>query len=145
MTPREHARLARELIDHSGGLDEASRACRVSRAVLSSYQNSERPECFMPADVMDALEEYAGQGPIYSGAIAERRMFPTPIGSLAEIACELSEQSLETQGLIRRALADGRLSRREIDIIARAERDAEAALERLKSARRAIEAASPNP
>lgn len=144
LSHREHARLARELIDACGGLEEAANACRVRKSALSGYQTADDPST-MPADVMDALEEYAGQGPTYSGAIAERRMFPTPVGNLAEIACELSEQSLQTQGVIRRALADGRLSPREIDIIANAERDAEEALERLKAARRAIEAATPSP
>jgi hypothetical protein len=144
LSHREHARLARELIEACGGLEEAARACRVRKSALSGYQNAEDAST-MPADVMDALEEYAGQGPIYSGAIAERRMFPTPVGCLADLACELSEQSLQTQGVIRRALADNRLTPREIDQIAEAERDAEEALERLKAARRAVEAATPTP
>ena len=29
LSHREHARLARELIDHCGGLEEAAGACRV--------------------------------------------------------------------------------------------------------------------
>lgn len=144
LSHREHARLAGDLIDACGGLEEAARACRVRRSALSGYQNPNDPST-MPADVMDALETYADQGPTYSGAIAERRMFPASTANLGEVACELSEQSLQMQSLIRRALADGRLSPREIDAIAEAERDAEAALERLKSARRAIEVASQRP
>lgn len=144
LSHREHARLARELIEACGGLEEAARACRVRKSALSGYQSANDPSC-MPADVIDALEEYAQQGPTYSGAIAERRMFPTPVANLADVACELSEQTLEVQGLIRRALADGRLTPREVDQIAAAEREAEAALERLKAARRAIEAAAPTP
>ena len=141
---REHARLARDLIAACGGLEEAARACRVGKSSLANYQSVTDPAT-MPADIMDALEEYAQQGPIYSGAIAERRMFPAPVASLADVACELSEQSVATQALIRKALADGRLSPRELDLIANAERDAEAALERLKAARRSIEAAMPTP
>jgi len=144
LSHREHARLARDLIDACGGLEEAANACRVKKSALSGYQSPTDASC-MPADVMDALEEYAGQGPTYSGAIAERRMFPVPAASLADLACELSEQTLGAQSLIRHALADGRLSPREIDQIAEAERDAEAALERLKAARRAIEAAYVRP
>lgn len=146
MTPREHARLARELIEKSGGLDEASRACRVSRAVLSTYQNADRPECFMPADVMDALEEYAGQGPIYSGAIAAQRVLSRPItGCLKELAFDLAQESMDVVAVVREALADGRLSNNDLDAIAAAERDAEQALERVRGVRRAIEAASPTP
>jgi hypothetical protein len=143
LSPREHARLAGDLIAACGGLEEAARACRVEKSSLHNYQTSRHPST-MPADVMDALEEYADQGPIYSGAIAERRMFPAQVASLADAACELSEQTLETQAVIRKALADGRLSVREMDMIAAAERDAELALERLKSARRAVEAAQPH-
>lgn len=144
LSHREHARLAGELISACGGLEEASRACRVRRSALSGYQSASDPSC-MPADVMDALEDYADQGPTYSGAISERRLFPTPIGNLAELACEFSEVSLDVQGLCRRALADGNLSPREVAVIHEAERDAEAALERLKAARRAIEQAMPTP
>lgn len=144
LSHREHARLARDLIDACGGLEEAARACRVNRSALSGYQTPHDPSC-MPADVIDALEEYAGRGPTYSGAIAERRLFPMPAANLADLACELSEQTLAAQGLIRRALADGRISPREIDEIASAERNAESALDRLKAARRAIEAASVKP
>lgn len=143
LSRREHARLARELIDHCGGLEEAAGACRVRKSALSMYQNPEDPST-MPADVMDALEEYAGQGPIYSSAIAERRMFPAPVGNLADAACDFSELSLEVQRVVRKALEDGRLTPRELDRIAEAERDLEEALERLKGTRRAAEAASIN-
>ena len=141
LSHREHARLARELIDHCGGLEEAAGACRVRKSALSGYQNPEDPST-MPADVMDALEEYAGQGPVYSGAIAERRIFPTPIANLSELSCDLSEQSLQVQALIRKSLADGQLSPRELDQIAEAEREVEEALNRLKAARHSAEAAS---
>lgn len=144
LTHREHARLARELIEACGGLEEAASACRVRKSALSGYQTPHDPST-MPADIIDALEEYAQQGPIYSGAIAERHMFPVPTGCLADLACELSEQTLGAQSVIRAALADGKLTPREIEGIAAAERDAEAALDRLKAARRAIEAATPSP
>lgn len=141
LSRREHARLARELIEHCGGLEEAANACRVRKSALSGYQNPEDAST-MPADVIDALEEYAGQGPVYSGAIAERRIFPTPIANLSELSFELSEQSLQAQALIRKSLADGQLSPRELDQIAEAEREVEEALNRLKAARHAAEVAS---
>lgn len=144
LSHREHARLAGELIDACGGLEESARACRVRKSALSGYQNAADPSC-MPADVMDALEEYAGHGPTYSGSIAERRMFPASIDCIADLACDLSQQSLLTQAVIRKAMADGRLSPRELDVIAEAERNAEEALERLKAARRAAETAMPSP
>lgn len=143
LSSREHARLAADLIAACGGLEEAARACRVEKSSLHNYQTSRHPST-MPADVIDALEAYADQGPIYSGAIAERRMFPAQVANLTEAACELSEQTLETQAVIRKALADGRLSPRELDMIAQAERDTERTLERLKAARRSIEAAQPH-
>lgn len=78
MNPRRHARLARELIEACGGLEEASHNCRVSKSGLSDYQNV----CvvsFMPADVMADLEAYCGQ-PIYSQAVADLRPSTPDVG-----------------------------------------------------------------
>lgn len=142
LSHREHARLARELIDACGGLREATTACRVRKSVLSGYQNPEDPST-MPADVMDALEEYAGHGPTYSGAIAERRMFPKVTGCMKELAFDLAQESMDVVTAVREALADGRLSTNDLDAIATAERDAEEALERVRAVRRSAEAAIP--
>jgi hypothetical protein len=71
MNSRHHARLARELIDACGGLEESSAACRVNKSSLSDYQNA-CVTAFMPADVMADLEAYCGE-PIYSRAIADLR------------------------------------------------------------------------
>ena len=145
LSHREHARLARELIEACGGLEEAAQACRVRKSALSGYQNASDPST-MPADVMDALEEYAGQGPTYSGAIAERRMFPQKVtGCLKELAFDLAQESMDVVGAVRSALADGSLSVNDLDAIARAERDAEEALERVRCVRRAAESAQPAP
>ncbi len=54
MNSRHHARLARQLIDACGGLDEAVRECRVGKSALSDYQNP-HITAFMPADVMADL------------------------------------------------------------------------------------------
>ena len=139
LSHREHARLARELIDACGGLEEAANACRVRKSALSGYQNPEDPST-MPADVMDALEEYAGQGPTYSGAIAERRMFPAKVtGCLKELAFDLAQESMDVVTAVRDAMADGSLSANDLDRIASAERDAEQALEAVRALRRATE------
>ena len=141
MTPREHARLARELIAAAGGLEEASRACRVSRPVLSTYQNPARDDCFMPADVMAALQAYVGRS-IYSDAVSALTKATPVTGCLKELAFDLAQESMDVVTAVREALADDRLSANDLDAISRAERDAEAALERVRAVRRAAENAS---
>ena len=143
LSNREHARLARQLIEACGGLEEAASACRVGKSALSSYQSPHEDQ-FMPADVLDALEVYAGRGPIYSGAISDRRVVVAGASNIGEAACNLSEMVLEAQAVVRRSIADGRVSPRELDAIHAAEADCERALDQLKAARRAIEAATPS-
>jgi hypothetical protein len=111
---REHARLAHDLIEASGGLAEASRACRVSEGVLSTYQNPNRPECNMPADVMADLERHCGKA-IYSGFIRRTLGIAVEPGCLRDLGCLLTEEGADFQSFIRRALADGRLTAHEID------------------------------
>jgi hypothetical protein len=82
MNSRHHARLARQLIDACGGLDEAVRECRVGKSALSDYQNP-HITAFMPADVIADLEAYCGQA-IYSGAIAAERPTAPSDCALAE-------------------------------------------------------------
>lgn len=144
LTPREHARLARELIDACGGVGEAARACRVGKSTLSTYQNPHEAAT-MPADVMDALQVYANRGPIYSEALSEGHGSVAATGCLKELACDLAQQSVDVMATVRAALADGRLSPRELDSIAEAEREAEAALDKLRALRRSMEAATPTP
>lgn len=142
LSHREHARLAHGLIEACGGLEEAASACRVRKSALSGYQTATDPST-MPADVIDALEEYAGQGPIYSGVIAERRMFPVPVtGCLKELAFDLAQESMDVVQAVRDALSDGRLTPNDLDRIAQAEREAEIALERVRALRRATEGAN---
>jgi hypothetical protein len=143
LSQREHANLARDLIAECGGLEEALRACRLrTKSTLSGYQNPHEPST-MPADVIDALEVYCGK-PIYSSALFERFGQAGAVGSLRDSACDLSEQALELQGLIRRAIADDRLTPRELDNLAHAERQAEEALDRVRGARRAAETQRPD-
>lgn len=133
---REHARLAKRLVKACGGGAEAERACGVSDTTLSRYSTG---AAVMPADVIANLENYCGQ-PIYSGALFD--LFDRAVANedLRHAACELTEASAKMQACAREALADGKLTPREIDDIAAAERGAEEALELVKATRRAIEA-----
>ncbi len=137
MNSREHARLARELIDACGGLDEAVRNCRVSKSVLSGYQNPHHPST-MPADIIACLESYCGRA-IYSAALFDQIEAAKPAGNLRDLVCQLSEASVDLQRRVREALGDERLTPRELDIIAAAEREAEQALDNVKAARREAE------
>lgn len=138
----EHARLAGELIHACGGLAEASRACRVSEGVLSTYQNANRPECNLPADVMADLEHYCGK-PIYSAFIRRNLGQTVEPGCLRELGCLLTEEGADFQGYIRRALADGRLSAREIDEARRELAQAETVLIRCRASLDAAEQTFP--
>lgn len=139
---REHARLAAELIEACGTLTEASRACRVSEGVLSTYQNVNRPECNMPADVIADLEHYCGK-PIYSAFLRRNLGQSVEPGCLRELGCLLTEEGADFQGYIRRALADGRLSAREIDEARRELAQAESVLIRCRASLDAAEQTFP--
>jgi len=144
MTPREHSRLARELIAACGGLEEACAACRTSKSVLSTYQNPNEAAT-MPARVIAELETYAGQ-PLYSRALFERFDAPkAPAADLSAQACALTEAAAVLQHTTRTALADGVLTPREADALAKAESDVEAALHSARAARQATEAGSRMP
>jgi len=67
MNSRQHASLAKRLIDACGGLAEASENCRVNKSVLSDYQCPHKSST-MPADVMLDLQGYCGE-PIYTNAL----------------------------------------------------------------------------
>lgn len=139
LSDREHAQLARDLIEACGGLEEVIRATGLSRGYLSKYQNVSYAET-MPARVISVLETFCGR-PIYSSALVNSVDTPCATGALKDLACDLAETATDVQALIRKALADGRLSQRELNEITAAENDAEAALERLRGARRAAEKA----
>ena len=143
LSHREHARLAGELIDECGGLDEAVRACRMRKTTLSDYQNPHRAPT-MSADVMADLERYCGRA-IYSEAIFGACKPAAVTGCLKELAFDLAQESMDVVTAVREALKDGRLSPNDLDLIAAAERDAEDALERVRAVRRAAEAATPTP
>jgi hypothetical protein len=141
LSDRECARLARQLITECGGLDEAARNCRVSKSVLSGYQNP-HDRSTMPMAVISELEAYCGR-PVVSEAMFDSVKAAQTAGHLGALACELSENTLELQHVVRAAISDDQLTPRELDAIAAAERSAEQALERLKGARRAAETQRP--
>lgn len=141
MSGREHARLAKRLIKACGGGSEAERACGVSDTTLSRYATG---AAIMPADVIANLENYCGQ-PIYSGALFD--LFDRAVvGQDLRIAAqELTEASATLQKTAREALADEKLTPRELDDLAAVEAETEGALERVKATRRAAEAAMGRP
>lgn len=108
---------------------------------MSNYQNAASPST-MCSIVIDTLEQYCGQ-PIFSRTMAERYGVEQAAGNLRDMACDLTEGVAELQGLIRRAIADDRLTPRELDNLAHAEAEAARALEQLTAARRAAETQRP--
>lgn len=143
LSEREHARLAKLLISEAGGLDECARVTGLHKSVLSRYSQPHYAET-MPARVLHLLESHCGR-PVYSSAMFDCFGMPQVTAGLKDIACDLTEKAAEAQTLIRRALTDDRLSPRELADIAALENQLEAAVESLKCARLAAEAANPPP
>lgn len=140
MSEREHARLAGELIDACGGLDEAARACGLSKPSLSRYQGAHYPDQ-MPPRVINALEIYCGR-PVYSSALFDFVDTPAETGALKDLACDVAQRAVAVQALVRQALEDGRLTPRELADIGAAETDLDETLNRLRAARLAAEQGS---
>ncbi len=121
---KQHAWLARRLIDACGGLNAAAAVCRPRRSRLSQCQNpSDEPDCvdaYLPADAIADLEAYCGE-PIYSRALLESHPGHVDAQGLFTEACETTEAAAELQRTLRKALADPeRLSRRVREDIGRA-------------------------
>ncbi len=114
MNSRQHSRLARRLVEACGGIDEASDNCRLKRSRLSDAQNP-NVEAYLPADVIDRLEQYCGE-PVYSRTLADSRPAAIAAGELLAEACGATELSAELQAQIRR-LARGPQTRREREAI----------------------------
>lgn len=115
LSPREHAHMARSLIDACGGVDEILRqdppVCRRHRSQLFEYRNG---KAMMPADVMSDLEAYAGE-PIYSRVLVERRPARPADACPREAALDHSVRSGGLQALLREVLRDGVVTLRERD------------------------------
>lgn len=120
LSEREHAHLARELIAACGGPAEVERFAKVSQGALSKYSNVGYDNT-MPARLINQLEVYCGRR-IYSEALCGNVAAPAPDGAdLTDVACTMSETVLGVQSLIRKCMADGRLTPREVAEIGAAE------------------------
>lgn len=123
MNAREHARLAKLLIRECGGLEEASAALKSfgwdkgsSVPSLSNFQNP-HVDAFMPANFIQALEEYCGRK-LYSRALFEAGSEAVNVANLRDAASEAVEAAADAHKTIRLATADGHLTPRETDEIA---------------------------
>lgn len=110
LTPIEHANLARRLVENVGGLERASRLCRVNATILSNYQNPNMPTVNMPADVISDLQ-VAGGIAIYSEAqTAEVDQPQTVIADPMLHACGLIRDASDVLAAVQASLADGTVS-----------------------------------
>lgn len=110
LTPLEHANLARRLIEHVGGLARAAKLVRVGESDLSLYQNPNRPDRIMPADVMSALQVNGGTT-LYSDA--QLGEVDAPVNVVADPmhhACGLVKEAADVLGAVQASLADGTVS-----------------------------------
>ncbi len=110
LSPLEHANLARRLIEHVGGLKKAANLCRVGESDLSLYQNPNRPDRIMPADVISALQGNGGTT-LYSDA--QRAEVDAPVTIVADPmhhACGLVKEAADVLGAVQVSLSDGTVS-----------------------------------
>jgi hypothetical protein len=141
LSEREHAHLARELIAACGGPAEVERFAKISQGTLSKYSNVGYDNT-MPARLINQLESYC-QRRIYSEALFGNVDAPAPTSDdIAGVACDMSELVLNLQRLIRTAVADGRLTPREVADIAAAEAKVKPYLTTLEGILRAHDGAS---
>lgn len=107
LTFLEHAALARRLIDNLGGPKRAAKHCRVGESDLSLYQNPNRPDRIMPADVISALQIVSGSTE-YSDALSAEVDQPTHVSAdPLHQACGLIRDASEALIAVERAVADG--------------------------------------
>lgn len=110
LSPLEHANLCRRLIEHVGGLKKAANLCRVGESDLSLYQNPNRPDRIMPADVISALQVNGGTT-LYSDA--QRAEVDAPVTVVADPmhhACGLVKEAADVLGAVQVSLSDGTVS-----------------------------------
>lgn len=113
MNARQHALIARALIDACGGVDEATSALerlpsKRGRTQLYKYRDA-GSACFMPADVIADLEAYCGK-PIYSQILFEARPSRPDASCLIKEACDVGESGVTLQALVRRLAGDDDIS-----------------------------------
>lgn len=137
MTDRLFALMTEKLINKCGGLAEASAACEQLARHYSVPQLSRCQTvgtgCFLPLDIIAALERYCGV-PVISQALAKRSCVQAGTERIADLACSFNEQANDVQRHLRAALADDRLSPREIKRGFEEIREAREALDRTEAA-----------
>lgn len=139
MTPREHALLARMLIDACGGIDESAAACKaagwqIERSQMSNYQNPNHRSS-MSCEVKDILELYCGK-PLYTRAMLEQHQVEQDeVESLVDEVSDATECVAALQAAVRKAAKDDKFTPTEIELIKRLYRKA---LEELRDAGMAI-------
>lgn len=144
MNDRLLALLTSKLIDRCGGLNEASAACEQLARPYSVTQLSRCQTvgsgCFLPIDIVAALESYCGD-PVVSGSLAERASVKVQTADLLASACEAAEEGSDVLRVIRAAIRDGKLTRREIRLGMVEIQESRAALNRTEAALEAAEKA----
>lgn len=117
LTANRLAHLTKLLIAKCGGLEEASQACAEAARPYSNAQLSrcQTPGsgCFLPIDILVALESYCGE-PMVSQAMFEARPGGRDVSDLMTEVSEVTEAAAAFQGKARRAAADDRFSAKEL-------------------------------
>ena len=107
MNATQHMLLARALIGANGGVDACcAPVTRVERSALYAYQN-ERSGKFMPADVIDALENRC-KNPLYSLFLASQITVQPDSECVVQEAADVDEAGNDVWRFLRRAAAEGR-------------------------------------
>jgi len=145
MSDRLFALLTEKLIARCGGLAEASAACEALARHYSVPQLSRCQTvgtgCYLPLDILAALERYCGH-PVISDALAKRSRVEVGAERLADLACAFTEQASDVQRHLRTALADRVLTPREIKRGFEELREARDALDRTEAALTAADKAT---
>lgn len=121
MNMRQHAALAERLIkDQCGGAAVAEQVGRVGKSLLYRAMDAQDPYS-LSADVICALEDYAGDGH-YSAALHEASRAPGGCTDLVGDTLDLVAGAGRLAVCVHDALADDRVSERErSDLLARIE------------------------
>lgn len=106
LTFLEHAALARRLIDNLGGPKRAAKHCRVGESDLSLYQNPNRPDRCMPADVISALQIVGGSTEYSDALSAEVDQPAVVVADPLHHACGLIREASDALNAIERSVAD---------------------------------------
>lgn len=130
----------RQLVALCGGVEAAGTMSRVGKSIISEYQNTEKPDLFMPVDVAADLEGTCGHYPVTqamaraAGGVfikSERKPIVSVAESLPKIGKEVGDVFAQTA----RALADGKTTPKEAkDIVAQIDE----AIDALITAREAL-------